>query len=109
VPPAKQTEAFQSGKTALSSKGSQALFRVPGWLPEEGRATHAERETSKTIREKAMTKKQSTGIALMIGSAAVGIQLTLFSPILRGWFYSVCLGALIIVFASGAELLRGSE
>lgn len=56
-----------------------------------------------------MTKKQSTGIALMIGSVAAGIQLTLFSPILRGWFYSICLGALIIVFASGAELFRGNE
>jgi hypothetical protein len=56
-----------------------------------------------------MTKKQSIGIALMVGSAAAGIQLTLFSPILRGWFYSVCIGALIIAFAGGAELLRGSE
>jgi hypothetical protein len=56
-----------------------------------------------------MTKKQSTGIALMIAAVAAGIQLTLFSPILRGWFYSICLGALIILFASGAELLRGSE
>jgi hypothetical protein len=56
-----------------------------------------------------MTKKQSIGVALMVGAAAAGIQLTLFSPVLRGWFYSVCLGALVVVFASGAELLRGSE
>jgi hypothetical protein len=56
-----------------------------------------------------MTKKESTGLVLMLGSAAAGIQLTLFSPILRGWFYSICLGVLIIVFASGADLFRGNE
>lgn len=56
-----------------------------------------------------MTKKQSTGLILMLVSVAVGIQLTLFSPILRGWFYSICLGVLIITFASGADLFRGNE
>lgn len=45
----------------------------------------------------------------MLGSAAVGIQLTLFSPVLKGWFYSMCLVALIIVFACGADLFRGSN
>jgi hypothetical protein len=45
----------------------------------------------------------------MLGSAAAGIQLTLFTPILRGWFYSICLAALIIVFVSGADLFRGNE
>jgi len=62
-----------------------------------------------TTRDETMTKKQSTGLILMLVSAAVGIQLTLFSPILRGWFYSICLGVLIITFASGADLFRGNE
>lgn len=46
----------------------------------------------------------------MLASAAAGIQLTIFFiPILSGWFYSTCLAALIIVFASGADLFRGNE
>jgi hypothetical protein len=56
-----------------------------------------------------MTKRQSTGLIFMLGSAAAGIQLTIFSPILRGWFYSICLVVLIIVFACGADQFRGSE
>jgi hypothetical protein len=56
-----------------------------------------------------MTKKQRTGLVYMVGSAAVAIQLTIFSPILRGWFYSICLVLLIIVFASGADMFRGNE
>ena len=56
---------------------------------------------------KTMTKKQSIGLVIMLGAA--GIQLTLFSPVLRGWFYSVCLGILIVVFAGGADLFRGNE
>jgi len=57
-----------------------------------------------------MTKKENTGLVLMLGSAAAAIQLTIFfSPILRGWFYSTCLGVLIIVFASGADLFKGNE
>jgi hypothetical protein len=55
-----------------------------------------------------MTKKQSIGLVIMLGAAAAGIQLTLFSPVLRGWFYSVCLGILIVVFAGGADLFRGN-
>ena len=87
----------------LSSK-----YRVE-CLPEKG-GRHSQNQKQRTqLRDEAMTKKQSTGVALMIGSAAAGIQLTLFSPILRGWFYSICLGALVVVFASGAELFRGSE
>jgi hypothetical protein len=75
----------------------------------KGRATPAETETRDPTRDEAMTKKESTGLALMLGAAAAGIQLTIFSPILRGWFYSICLGVLIIVFVSGADLFRGSE
>jgi hypothetical protein len=70
----------------------------------------AEPETKDTTRDETMTKKENTGLVLMLGSAAAAIQLTIFfSPILRGWFYSICLGALIIVFASGADLFRGNE
>jgi hypothetical protein len=58
---------------------------------------------------KTMTKKQSTGLIFMLGSAAAAIQLTIFSPVLRGWFYSICLGILIVVFAGGADLFRGRE
>jgi hypothetical protein len=75
----------------------------------KGRATLAETETRDTTRDETMTKKENTGLVLMLGSAAAGIQLTIFSPILRGWFYSICLGALIIVFVSGADLFRGNE
>jgi hypothetical protein len=56
-----------------------------------------------------MTKKQRTGLVFMLGSAAAGIQLTIFSPVLMGWFYSICLVALIIVFACGADMFRGNE
>lgn len=56
-----------------------------------------------------MTRKQSTGLIFMLGSAAAAIQLTIFSPVLRGWFYSICLGILIVVFAGGADLFRGNE
>jgi len=56
-----------------------------------------------------MTKKQRTGLIFMIGSVAAGIQLTLFSPILRGWLYSIFLGILIITFAGGADLFHGNE
>ena len=67
-------------------------------------------ETKDTTRGETMTKKENTGLVLMLGSAAAAIQLTIFfSPILRGWFYSICLGVLIIVFASGADLFRGNE
>lgn len=45
----------------------------------------------------------------MLGSAAVGIQLTLFSPVLKGWLFSTCLVALIIVFACGADLYKGNK
>jgi hypothetical protein len=58
---------------------------------------------------KTMTKKQSIGLIFMLGSAAAAIQLTIFSPVLRGWFYSICLGILIVVFAGGADLFRGNE
>jgi hypothetical protein len=74
------------------------------WRPSEESDT-VEIET----RDETMTKKQRTGLLCMLGSAAVGIQLTLFSPVLRGWFYSTCLVALIIVFACGADLYRGNE
>jgi len=58
----------------------------------------------------AMSKRQSVGLIFMIGSAAAAIQMTLFfSPIMRGWFYSICLGVLAIVFASGADMFRGNE
>lgn len=66
-------------------------------------------ETKSTAREGTMSKKQSAGLVLMLGSAAAGIQLTFFGPILRGWFYSICLGILIITFAGGADLFRGNE
>ncbi len=57
-----------------------------------------------------MTKKQNTGLVLMLGSVAAAVQLTVFfTPILSGWFYSLCIGALIIVFASGADLFRKNE
>ena len=57
-----------------------------------------------------MTKKQNIGLVFMLGSAAAAIQLTIFfSPLLRGWFYSICLGMLVIVFAGGADLFRGKE
>lgn len=57
-----------------------------------------------------MSKRQSVGLIFMIGSAAAAIQMTLFfSPIMRGWFYSICLGVLAIVFASGADMFRGNE
>jgi len=45
----------------------------------------------------------------MLGSVAAGIQLTIFSPVLRGWVYSICLGVLVIAFAGGADLFRGNE
>jgi hypothetical protein len=73
------------------------------------RAALAETETRDTTRDETMTKKQRTGLAFMLGSAAAAIQLTIFSPILRGWFYSVCFGVLIVVFASGMDLFRGNE
>jgi len=63
----------------------------------------------RTTGDEPMTKKQSTGLVFMLGSAAAAIQLTIFSPVLRGWLYSVCLGVLIVVFASGADLFRGNE
>ena len=108
--PPEAMRAFQSNRTVLCSYGSQALFCVPCLLPTcKGRATLAKTETRDTTRDETMTKKESTGLVLMLGSAAAGIQLTLFSPILRGWFYSICLGVLIIVFASGADLFRGNE
>ena len=76
----------------------------------KGRVALAEAETKDTTRDETMTKKESTELVLMLGSAAAAIQLTIFfSPILRGWFYSICLGVLIIVFASGADLFRGNE
>jgi len=62
-----------------------------------------------TTGDESMTKKQSIGLVFMLGSAAAGIQLTIFSPVLRGWFYSVCLGVLIVIFAGGADLFRGNE
>lgn len=75
----------------------------------KGRVAFAEAETD-TTRGETMTRKESTGLVLMLGSAAAAIQLTIFfSPILRGWFYSICLGALVIAFASGADLFRGNE
>lgn len=66
-------------------------------------------ETKSTATDGTMTRKQSSGLVLMLGSAAAGIQLTLFSPMLRGWFYSICLGVLVIAFAGGADLFRGNE
>src|ERR1700751_6126553 len=79
-------------------------------LPAKGRVALAEAETKDTTRGETMTKKENTGLVLMLGSAAAAIQLTIFfSPILRGWFYSICLGVLIIVSASGADLFRGNE
>lgn len=56
-----------------------------------------------------MTKKQSIGLVFMLGAGAAGIQLTLFSPVLRGWFYSICLGILIVVFAGGVDMFRGNQ
>jgi len=76
----------------------------------KGRVALAEAETRTQHRDETMTKKENTGLVLMLGSAAAAIQLTIFfSPILRGWFYSTCLGVLIIVFASGADLFKGNE
>lgn len=70
----------------------------------------AEIGARKPPRDATMTKKQNIGLVCMLGSVAAGIQLTIFfSPVLRGWFYSVCLGALVIVFASGADLFRGNQ
>jgi len=77
--------------------------------PANGKATSSRNRKKDTTRGETMTKKQSTGLVCMLGSAAAGIHLTLFSPILRGWFYTICLGVLIIVFASGADLFRGNE
>lgn len=77
-------------------------------LPREGSAAR-QKETTDSLRDETMTKKQRTGLVYMVGSAAVAIQLTIFSPILRGWFYSICLVLLIIVFASGADMFRGNE
>ena len=63
-----------------------------------------------TTKDVSMSKRQSVGLIFMIGSAAAAIQMTLFfSPIMRGWFYSICLGVLAIVFASGADMFRGNE
>jgi hypothetical protein len=63
-----------------------------------------------TTGDASMSKRQSIGLIFMIGSAAAAIQMTLFfSPIMRGWFYSICLGILAIVFASGADMFRGNE
>ena len=66
-------------------------------------------ETKNTTNDGTMTKKQSSGLVLMLGSAAAGIQLSLFSPMLRGWFCSICLGVLVIAFAGGVDLFRGDE
>ena len=43
-------------------------------------------------------------------SVAAAVQMTVFfSPVLRGWLYSIFLGVLVIVFAAGADMFRGSE
>jgi F0F1-type ATP synthase assembly protein I len=108
--PPETIRAFHSYGTVLCSYGSQASFLCAVFFAScKERATLAKTETRDTTRDEAMTKKQNTGLVLMLASAAVGIQLTLFIPILRGWFYSICLAALIIVFVSGADLFRGNE
>jgi hypothetical protein len=57
-----------------------------------------------------MSKKQTIGLILMLAAAAAAVQLTVFfSLILRGWLFSIFLGALVIVFASGADMFRGNE
>jgi hypothetical protein len=57
-----------------------------------------------------MTKKQTRGLIFMLASAAAAVQMTVFfSPVLRGWLYSIFLGVLVIVFAAGADMFRGSE
>jgi hypothetical protein len=90
--------------------GTTSYFRCPCLLPScKGSETREDTETTDTLRDETMTKKQRTGLVYMVGSAAVAIQLTIFSPILRGWFYSICLVLLIIVFASGADMFRGNE
>jgi hypothetical protein len=78
-------------------------------LPALGRAPSADGETRNITRDETMTKKQRTGLVFMLGSVAAGIQLTIFSPVLRGWVYSICLGVLVIAFAGGADLFRGNE
>jgi hypothetical protein len=63
-----------------------------------------------TTNNPSMTKKQTIGLILMLASAAAAVQLTVFfSLIMRGWFFSICLGALVIVFACGADMFRGNE
>jgi len=57
-----------------------------------------------------MSKKQTIGLILMLAAAAAAVQLTVFfSLVLRGWLFSIFLGALVIVFASGADMFRGNE
>jgi hypothetical protein len=65
---------------------------------------------TKNTTTASMSKKQTIGLILMLGSAAAGIQMTVFfSLALKGWFYSICLGILILVFAYGADMFRGNE